>query len=266
MAIAIVLNEIRVYVVAAALAEHVPEDLGGVVQMWSQYGDLSEPSLNLGVIPLERALIRRSILLSDRTFARYRAASVTVYEREWRATRDALAFAVSVSPSDPQLKAATRYCEGHLRRIDGEARGKDKRAPTARQELAAAVTAFREAAQLRPDWPDPFLGLMRTFVAMDDIERAADALAQAQRYGYTPGNREWALLGEGYFMRGTKLADSVELEPLARAADAYAQAIAQLSKATGYGNVTQRLREAQRRLQEVQERIGKASLPSELTA
>ncbi len=96
---------------------------------------------------------------------------------------------------------------------------------------------------------------MRTFIAMDDVERGADALAQAERYGYTAGNRDWALLGEGYLTRAAKLAESEELEPLTRAAEAYTKAIDHLSKATGCGNAAQRLREAQRRLKEVQERI-----------
>ena len=69
------------------------------------------------------------------------------------------------------------------------------------------MAAFREAAELQPNWPDPFLGLMRAFIAMDDIERGADALAQAERYGHTAGDRDWALLGEGYLTRATKLAE-----------------------------------------------------------
>ncbi|MCA1561614.1 MAG: hypothetical protein LC753_17340, partial [Acidobacteria bacterium] len=139
-------------------------------------------------------------------------------------------------------------------RIDGEARLKDKQVPAAHQELTAAVTAFRGAAELRQNWPDPFLCLMRAFVAMDDIELGADALAQAERYGHIAGDREWALLGEGYLKRATTLADSEELEPLTRAADAYAKAIEHFSKATAFGTVAQRLRDARRRLKDVQDR------------
>ncbi|HET7221090.1 MAG TPA: serine/threonine-protein kinase [Vicinamibacterales bacterium] len=262
MAILIALNELRVYVMASALAESVPEDLAGVGQMWNRQVALREAGLGLGVIPLERALTRQSLLLADRTFARYRTAGATVFEREWRMTRDALAAASGTHRSNRELRAALRYCEGHLRRIDGEARSKDKQAPAAQEELAAAVTAFREAAELRGNWPDPFLGLMRTFIAMEDIERGADALAQAQRYGYTPGNRDWVLLGEGYLTRAGKLVTSEELEPLTRAADAYNQAIAQFSRAAGFGNATLRLRDAQRRLKEVQERLDKLSAPA----
>jgi len=261
IALFIVLKEIRIYIAAEALAQNVPQELSGVVQMWNQHGALNDGSLSLGVRPLERALRRQSVLLSDRTFARYRTGGATVYEREWRLARDALGFAVQARPSDAQLKAGLRYSDGHLHRIEGEARARDRQATAAQEALTAAVTAFREAAELRPNWPDPFLGLMRTFIVIEDIERGADALAQAQRHGYTAGNRDWALLGEGYLTRAAKLAESEEPETLNRAADAYTQAIDHLLRAVGFGTVTRRLREAQRRLRDVQQRIERLSVP-----
>ena len=265
LAILAVLNEIRIHSVAAALAENVPQELDGLVQMWNQHGAL-DGGLHLGIRPLERALTRQSVLLADRTFSRYRAGGATVYEREWQLTRDALGFALQTGRSDARLKAALRYCEGHLRRIDGEASLRRNQTGAAQTALTAAVAAFREAAELRPQWPDPFLGLMRTFIATADIERGADALAQAQRYGYAAGSRDWALLGEGYLARASKLAESTELEPLNRAADAYTQAIEHFSKAVGFGNASQRLRDAERRLKEVQERIdGLMAVSREIT-
>ena len=263
IAILVVLKEIRINIAAGALANNVPQELDGVVQMWNQHAALNDGSLNLGARPLERALTRQSVLLSDRTFTRYRTAGATVFEREWRLTRDALRFAADANPGRSQLKAALRYSEGQLHRIDGEARVRDKQAPAAQDALAAAVTAFREAAELRKEWPDPFLGLMRTFIVMEDLERGTDALAQAQRFGYTAGNRDWALLGEGYLARAAKLAESDELEALNRAAEACAQAIDHFSKAVGFGNVARRLRDAQRRLSDVQLRIEKLSVPVE---
>jgi serine/threonine protein kinase len=268
IAIVMVLNEIRVYIIAGALVENVPQEVGGVIQMWNQHHALNAWSMNLGVRPLERALIGQASVLSERTFARYRTAGATVYEKEWRQTREALAFAAGADPWDRQLEAKLRYCEGHLRRIDGEARLKTKQVAAAQQELTLAVAAFRRSAELRQNWPDPFLGLMRAFIAMEEIERGADALAQAQAYGYTAGNRDWALLGEGYLTRAAKLAESEELEPLTRAADACSKAIEQFSKAASFGTVGQRLRDAQRRLKEVQDRIARLSesIPHEPTA
>ena len=255
IAIFTVLNEIRISVAAGALAKNVPEELGGVVQMWNQHDALSEGSLSLGVRPLDRALTRQSLALSERTFTRYRTASVPVYEREWRLTRDMLVFAVRAHPSNARLRAALRYCEGHLSRIDGEARARAKQVSEAQEALNASITAFREAAELRQTWPDPFLGLMRTFIAKDDIEQGADALSQAERQGYTAGNRDWALLAEAYLARAARLANDDELEQLNAAVEAYSKAVEYFSKAPGFGNVRRRLRDAERGLRLARERI-----------
>ena len=104
-----------------------------------------------------------------------------------------------------RLKAALRYCDGHLHRINGEARLGKKLTAEAKQEFAEAVAAFREAAELRADWPDPFLGLMRTFIyGLDDVDRGADALKQAQRLGYQQSDRETAQLADGYRARAER--------------------------------------------------------------
>src|SRR5205085_41298 len=126
-----------------------------------------------------------------------------------------------------------------------------KRAAEAQQEFTDAVAAFREAAELRPDWPDPFLGLMRTFIyGLEDVDRGADALKQAQRLGYTAGDRETVQIADGYRARGDAFARTArtladmpqEHEYLARAADAYRQAMDLYSKATGYADVPRILR------------------------
>ena len=96
-------------------------------------------------------------------------------------TRNALARAVAVSPHDPQLRAKLRYCEGHLHRINGEAKRSRRQFEEAQQDLTEAVAAFREAAELQRGWPDPFLGLARTFIyGLQDLDRDADALRQAE--------------------------------------------------------------------------------------
>ncbi len=78
----------------------------------------------------------------------------------------------AVAPHEPgpgggDLPSATGTCAASTARRAI----KVKQATPAQQELGAAVTAFRAAAELRPNWPDPFLGLMRTFIVMEDIER-----------------------------------------------------------------------------------------------
>ena len=171
------------------------------------------------------------------------------------AARTALASAVQAEPSNRSLKGALLYCEGHLRRIDGEARSKAKDTDAARQQLTAAVTAFRQAAELARTGPIRSSGLMRTFVALDDVERGADALAQAQRYAYTAVSRDWAQLADGYFSRAEKLSVTDDLDSLTRAADAYSHAIDAYSKVVGIPTASQKLRDAQRHLHQVQDRI-----------
>src|SRR4029453_14483811 len=111
--------------------------------------------------------------------ANYRTPLPTVRETQWKQAREALARAVRIAPSNRRLKAWLRSWEGQLHRINGEARKARRKTVEAQQEFTDAVTAFREAAELRPDWPDPFLGLARTFIyGLEDVDRGADALIQ----------------------------------------------------------------------------------------
>ena len=73
---------------------------------------------------------------------------------------------------------------------------------------------------------------MRTFVyGLEDVDRGADALRQAQRNGHTPNEREIAQLADGYRARGNTLVRNAreldgmpqERDYLSRAADAYRQ-------------------------------------------
>jgi len=162
------------------------------------------------------------------------------------------------------VRASLLYCEGHLHRINGEARKARRQTSEAQREFMDAVTAFREAAELRPNWPDPFLGLMRTFIyGLEDVDRGADALQQAQRLGYTPGDRETVQLADGYRARGDTLARTArtlsgmaqERDYLTRAAEAYRAAVDGYSKVLGFGDVPRSLRLAQRGLTQVEQRL-----------
>ena len=106
--------------------------------------------------------------------------------------------------------------------------------------------------------PIPFLGLMRTFiVGLEDVDRGADALKQAQRFGYTAGDRETAQLADGYRARGDTLARTArtlagtaqEQESLTRSAEAYRQAIDLYAKVLGFADVSRNMRAAQRGLE-----------------
>jgi hypothetical protein len=156
-----------------------------------------------GVAQLKAAIASHSLVLAERVMANYRTPTPTVREAQWKAAAEALRRGVTLAPGDSAMRAALRYCEGHLLRINGEANRARKDLPQAQQQFADAVVAFREAAALHPGWPDPFLGLARTFIyGLDDLDRGADALAQAEKNGHPPSERETMQLADGYRIKG----------------------------------------------------------------
>ena len=174
---------------------------------WADYQRLSSRSVGPATWRLESMLKRRTLALADRVIASLPrwacpscgARSGRRHVRRWSAPSPPI-------PARRNLNAALRYVDGHLHRINGDGFRRDKKTDAARREFAAAIAAFREAAELRNSWPDPFIGLARTFVSgLGDVDRGADALEQARRLGYTPAEREIAQLADGYADRGDTL-------------------------------------------------------------
>ena len=239
-------------------------ELDGLDEIWTARDRLAErSSLGLAVGRLDRALKLRTKVLTDRVISRYLAGGAVVWEPEWTSARRALVRAAALDAGDKYLGASLRYCEGHLNRINGEARKARRETEAARLHLSHAVAAFREAAELRPDWPDPFLGLARTFIdGLEDVDRGADALKQAQRRGYKPGEREILQLAHGFRRRAESNARTArrlnglpqEQEYLSRAAEAYQQALA-LYKALEAPDVAASIRLAQNGLSRVTTRL-----------
>jgi tRNA A-37 threonylcarbamoyl transferase component Bud32 len=274
IALGLVWNEMTVGFRANRLAAMVAtRDLDSMGDMWSRYDDLSQHShLRFGVENLERTLASRVDTLAEQVIANYRSTLPTVRERQWRTAQDNLQRALVLSPRNTSLRASLRYCEGHLHRIDGEAEKARHHAGAANQHFTEAVSAFREAAELRRDWPDPFLGLARVFIyGLDDIDRGADAIKQAQKLGYAPGDRETVQLADGYRVRGDGLWQtarryvdmSQESEYLQRATDAYKQAQDLYERIPAYPGVAVNLRRTQRALEQIDARAAERAVPRE---
>ncbi len=149
----------------------------------------------------------KATTLADRVIGNYRTPGADGQGAQWKMAREALAHAASVTPETRPVRASLRYCEGHLHRINGEAR-KARRSPPRRSTSSPTRSRrFAKPPSCDPNWPDPFLGLMRTFIyGLEDVDRGADALQQAQRLGYTPGDRETVQLADGYRARGDTFA------------------------------------------------------------
>ena len=221
--------------------------------------------MRFGVNALEEALVDRTTTLADRVFANYRSPSPTVREAQWAEARDALSRALSRAGDRRDLRAALRYCEGHLHRINGEAQKLRGDGDAGSGELSEAIVAFREAHELRSNWLDPFLGLFRTFVVgLDDVERGADALKQAQERQYDVSERDAALLADGYRSLGNAMVKTArqleglpqERDYLSRAAEAYRFALTHYGNAGSLANVPQNIARTQRALLQVEESLG----------
>ena len=265
IALLLVSNELIVGFRAGRLAAAAAtRDLDGMDDIWSQYDALSHRSyLRVGVNGLERSLADRARALSDQVIANYRSTVPTVRERQWQTAERSLQHSLVLTPGNTTLRASLRYCEGHLHRIDGEADKLRHRSATANQHFTEAVSAFREAAELRRDWPDPFLGLARVFIyGLEDVDRAADALKQAEKRGYTIGDRETAQLADGYRAKGDSLWQTArqlsdmpqEPEYLRRATDAYHEAQTLYERIPGFPGVALSLRRTLRGLDQINER------------
>ena len=268
----IVANDIWVGNDASAVAASVAtRELDQLDEAWNRYDELSRRDfLQIATRGLRHSLTQRSAVLADRIIANYRASLPTVREAHWQSARDALTRAVLAAPHDPELRAALRYCEGHLHRINGEAKRGRRETAEAQRDLTEAVAAFREAAELRPGWPDPFLGLARTFIyGLQDLDRGADALRQAEKNGYTPGERETVQLADGYRVRGDTLTRNArqleglpqEREHVERAAEAYRQALTLYLSVRDFSKVGQNIRITQRSLDRAEERLNELSNP-----
>jgi tetratricopeptide (TPR) repeat protein len=254
--------------VAADVSTRELDQLGEVFTAQKRLADRS--SLRFATIGLERALTERTLVLAEAIIANYRMALPTVREAQWASARDALRRAVPIAPGNRRLLAALRYCEGHLHRIDGEAHKLRHEDTDAERELTEAVASFRSAAELRPDWADPFLGLARVFVyGLESVERGADALDQAQRREYTLTERETSLLADGYRSLGNSLVRNArklegmpqESDYLARAAEAYQRALNLYTQSTTTPNVTENIRGTQRAHDQTQQRLAELTPP-----
>jgi eukaryotic-like serine/threonine-protein kinase len=274
IALLIVGNEIRVSMLANRLAATVAaRELDAMADAWDQYDALrGRSNLTFGVSGLGRSLAEHTGTLADRVMANYRTPLPTVRETQWKLAREALARAVAIAPSNQRLRASLRYCDGQLHRINGEARKARRQTVAAQQEFTEAVTAFREAAELRPNWPDPFLGLGRAFIyGLEDVDRGADALKQAERYGFTPGDRETVQLADGYRTRAEALTRTArtlegmaqEQEYLTRAVDAYKESLTLYAKAATVPGVARTIRNAERGLKQVEQRLADLLRPAE---
>jgi tetratricopeptide (TPR) repeat protein/predicted Ser/Thr protein kinase len=206
-------------------------------EVWQKWTELSRSNPSSFLLRGPRKLVKQKLVAAvDHVIDTYRNSD-TVYEKQWAYARDMAARALAVDPDDT-VRGKLRLAEGHLARINGTVH-RDA------ANLNLAVEKFNEARRLMPRSPDPLLGLARVYVyGLKDIDRAYQALQDAQKLGFAIGNREKAQLADGYRDRADRLFwDSrnvrglpQEKDEILRAKDDYSRALELYQEVAPYGN------------------------------
>jgi serine/threonine protein kinase len=203
------------------------EQLTDPDQIWTKWTELSKGNDSSLFLYGPRKVVKQKLIAeADHVIDTYRTSDARVSEKDWERARTTAAHALAVDP-DETVRGKVRIAEGHLARINGTTHRKP-------EELNLAVEKFTDAHKMLPRSPDPELGLARLYVyGLRDIDKAYDALQEAQKLGYPLGNREKLQLADGYRDRADRLwwdSRSIrglppEKDQIQRAADDYQRAL-----------------------------------------
>jgi tetratricopeptide (TPR) repeat protein len=234
------------------------EQLTDPEQIWTKWTELSKGNSSSFLLHGPRKAVKQKLVeAAEHVIATYRTSETQpVYEKDWERARTMLARALAVDPDD-SIRGGLRLCEGHIARINGTTH-------RSAAELETAIQKFTESARLMPHSPDPELGLARVYVyGLKNIDKAFEALQQAQQRGYHLGNREKLQLADGYRDRGDRLWwDSrnvrglpQEKDQIQRAANDYNQALGLYQGIAPYGNANAQIVRVQGSLESVRSRL-----------
>lgn len=201
------ISEIRVWSDALELrGELASARRADADRLWSRFAALEERGLvGAGTLLVRGALRDWFVECADGLTENYLSDVPTIRESGWLEAQALLQRALALGAPSREVRARLRYVEGQLHRINGQARH-DRAPERARELYHEAASAFREAAELRPGWPDPYLGLARTYIyGLDDLDRGIESLALAEEAGYRLGSREVAQRADGHRNRARRL-------------------------------------------------------------
>jgi serine/threonine protein kinase len=175
------------------------EQLTNPDEIWNRWSEVAGNNPSSWLLSGARQDVRQRLVeAADRIIDAYRTSDTAVKEPDWQNARNYLARALSLDPDDT-IRGKLRLCEGQILRIDAFAH-------TDRPELLTqAISKFDEAARLWPNSPDPYLGLARAYVyGLKDLDKAYQALQDAQKRNFVWGPREKDQLADGYQARADR--------------------------------------------------------------
>jgi predicted Ser/Thr protein kinase/tetratricopeptide (TPR) repeat protein len=207
--------------------------------IWSRWTELSGSNPSSLLLSGPRAAVKaRLVAAADHVITLFRNGEAQPL-KDWEHARTMLAEALSLDPDDA-VRGELRLCEGHIARISGMYHHDGK-------ELVTAVERFSEAQRLMPRSPDPQLGLAQLYVyGLKDLDKAYDALREAQKLGHPLGSREKQQLADGYVDRANALLSDAqdlrgmpqESDEIQRAAADYKRALELYQGIAPYGHAT----------------------------
>jgi tetratricopeptide (TPR) repeat protein len=203
-------------------------------QIWTRWTELSGGNPSSFLLRGARKAVKQKLVeAGDHVIVMYRNGDAQpVYEKDWESARVSFARALAADPDDA-VRGRLRLAEGHIARINGTTHRDSA-------ELNLAVEKFDEAERLMPRSPDPELGLARVYVyGLKDIDRAYEALQEAEKRGFRMGNRERLQLADGYRERADRLWwDSRNIRGLPQEKDQIGRAKQDYERALGlYQNI-----------------------------
>lgn len=235
---------------------------------WTRYQEIQKQS-PLGFAPLFiRGSVRDSLTEnSERVFDEYRNSdNPSVRENDWLRAKRNLSRVVQLDSSDRKSEAMLEYANGHLSRIRGYNRSD-------RRKSLDAIASFQRAASLEPKWPDPYLGLARTYIYnLDDLNRGTQALERAQQLGLKFGRRELAMIADAHKKRALQDIENANLvkgtdqekEYLKKAKSEYDEALKSYLQVAPWGESTAQILSVQDSLGEIKQRLDELEQPNPL--
>jgi serine/threonine protein kinase len=160
----------------------------------------------------------------DAIVTRFRAAPLKV--ADWQRARSYFDQARENDPRREEVVGRIRICDGHIKRLRGQAEKVEAL-------LDEAGLRLQEAAKLLPSSPDPWLGLaMLAIYNRRDPAKGEQALFEAGRrnYDFTVESRWVSVLADAYRLR----ADALEWEAQRIAKTLPDQAVQRLERAIAY--------------------------------
>jgi eukaryotic-like serine/threonine-protein kinase len=253
---------------AAQLKPDFVQNRLSIDSAWNKYQEIRKRSL-LGFAPLIlRGALRDSLIEnSERVFNDYRNSdALSVRENDWLRAKRNMSRVVELDSGDRKSEAMLEYANGHLSRIRGAGK-------TDNRKSLDAIASFQRAASLEPKWPDPYLGMARTYIYnFGDNERGNQALEHARQLGHTFGKRDLAMVADAHKKRGLQDIENANLvkgtgqekEFLNKAKSEFGEALKTYLQIAPWEDSTAQIQSVQDSLGAVEQRLSELDKPNSI--